>query len=66
MAYNVYSIPDVKSVFYQPDAGTANLLLLRRWAKWARSIVGPNCIALETMTIMDNVSRFKTVCIGGR
>ena len=25
MAYNVYSLPDCKSVLYHPDAGTANL-----------------------------------------
>ena len=25
MAYNVYSLPDVKSVLYHPDVGTANL-----------------------------------------
>ena len=27
MAYNVYSLPDVKSVLYHPDVGTANLHL---------------------------------------
>ena len=27
MAYNVYSLPDVKSVLYHPDVGTANLRL---------------------------------------
>ena len=25
MAYNVYSLPDCKSVLYHPDVGTANL-----------------------------------------
>ena len=25
MAYSVYSLPDVKSVLYHPDVGTANL-----------------------------------------
>ena len=27
MAYNIYSLPDVKSVLYHPDVGTANLHL---------------------------------------
>ncbi len=27
MGYNVYSLPDVKSVLYHPDVGTANLHL---------------------------------------
>ena len=27
MAYNVYSLPDVKTVLYHPDVGTANLHL---------------------------------------
>ena len=27
MAYNVYSLPDVKAVLYHPDVGTANLHL---------------------------------------
>ena len=28
MAYNVYSLPDCKSVLYHPDVGTANLALV--------------------------------------
>ena len=27
MAYNVYSLPDTRSVLYHPDVGTANLHL---------------------------------------
>ena len=114
MAYNVYSLPDVKSVLYHPDVGTANLHqcgigkitvsaagdltshtatadgyvvvnrlkttngtiqievpqnsigdgFLRRWARWAKATKLPNRIALGTLTIVDNVSGFKTTCTG--
>ena len=79
MAYNVYSLPDVKSVLYHPDVGTANLHLcgigkivvsaagdLTSHTTTADGYVVVNRLKTTngTIQIEDTVSGFKTICTG--